>query len=194
LLSSCPLATLNSKGPEKELLQLATFGELRALFPGVQIHIELVGPEVPKSRDGEVVNISRYARCSDESCCCKSSVGSEDSSCTAVRLKLWKGFYHERCSDIMKDSKPHLIVAPNAGVAAYPSWMPTIEIIRQTGIPAIFTDFCEEAAYLASCCISSITGRPLKIPIQVNPFRQPVAADNSALYLPCYSNCFVFGM
>ncbi|PAN13933.1 hypothetical protein GQ55_2G361900 [Panicum hallii var. hallii] len=181
-------------GPEKELLQLATFGELRALFPGVQIHIELVGPEVPKSRDGEVVNISRYARCSDESCCCKSSIGSEDSSCTAVRLKLWKGFYHERCSDIMKDSNPHLIVAPNAGVAAYPSWMPTIEIIRQTGIPAIFTDFCEEAAYLASCCISSITGQPLKIPIQVNPFRQPVAADNSALYLPCYSNCFIFGM
>ncbi|RLM87412.1 zinc finger MYND domain-containing protein 15 [Panicum miliaceum] len=181
-------------GPEKELLQLATFGELRALFPGVQIHIELVGPEVPKSRDGEVVNIPRYARCSDESCCCKSSIGSEDSSCTAVRLKLWKGFYHERCSDIMKDSNPHLIVAPNAGVAAYPSWMPTIEIIRQTGIPAIFTDFCEEAAYLASCCISSITGQPLKIPIQVNPFRQPVAADNSALYLPCYSNCFIFGM
>ena len=57
---------------------------------------------IPVDRDGEVVNISRYARCSDESCCCKSSVGSEDSSCTAVRLKLWKGFYHERCSDIMK--------------------------------------------------------------------------------------------
>ncbi|XP_035816515.1 MYND finger family protein isoform X2 [Zea mays] len=157
-------------GPEKELLQLAAFGELRALFPSVQIHIELVGPEVPKSRDGEVVNISRYACCSDKSCCCKSSIGSKDLSCTAVTLKLWKGFYHERCSDILK------------------------EMIRQTGIPAIFTDFCEEAAHLASCCISSITGQPLKIPIQVNPFRQPVAAENNALYVPCYSNCFVFGM
>ncbi|KAJ1290904.1 hypothetical protein BS78_02G278600 [Paspalum vaginatum] len=181
-------------GPEKELLQLPAFGELRALFPGIPIHIELVGPEVPKSRDGEIVNISRYARCSDESCCCKSSIGSEDLSCTAVTLRLWNGLYHERCSDIMKVSNPHLIVAPNAGVAAYPSWMPTIEIIRCTAIPAIFTDFCEEAAHLASCCISSITGQPLKIPIQVNPFRQPVAADNSALYLPCYSNCFIFGM
>ena len=38
------------KGPEKELLQLVAFGELRALFLGVQIHIELVGPEVPQSR------------------------------------------------------------------------------------------------------------------------------------------------
>lgn len=181
-------------GPEKELLQLAAFGELRALFPGVQIHIELVGPEVPKSRDGEVVNISRYACCSDKSCCCKSSIGSKDLSCTAVTFKLWKGFYHERCSDILKDSVPQLIFAPNAGVAAYPSWTPSIEMIKQTGIPAIFTDFCEEAAHLASCCISSITGQPLKIPIQVNPFRQPVAAENNALYVPCYSNCFVFGM
>ena len=41
------------------------------------------------------------------------------------------------------------------------------EIIRRTGIPAIFTDFCEEAAHLASCCISSITGQPLKIPVCV---------------------------
>ncbi|ONM57286.1 MYND finger family protein [Zea mays] len=117
--------------------------------------------------DGEVVNISRYACCSDKSCCCKSSIGSKDLSCTAVTLKLWKGFYHERCSDILKDSVPQLIFAPNAGVAAYPSWMPTIEMIRQTGIPAIFTDFCEEAAHLASCCISSITGQPLKIPVCV---------------------------
>ncbi|KAK4263344.1 hypothetical protein QN277_028767 [Acacia crassicarpa] len=34
-------------GPEKELLQLAVFGELQALFPGVCIHVELVGPAIP---------------------------------------------------------------------------------------------------------------------------------------------------
>ncbi|KAL6896716.1 hypothetical protein ACP4OV_007288 [Aristida adscensionis] len=166
-------------GPEKELLQLAVFGELRALFPGVRIHIELVGPAVPKSRDGEVVNISRYAHCSDESCCCKSLNGSEGPSCTAVTLKLWKGFYHERFKDIMKgkDSNPSLIFAPNAGVAAYPSWMPSIEIIKGTGIPAIFTDFCEEAAHLASHCISLINGQPLKVPVYPGkPFQ---AADHS---------------
>ncbi|KAK3125006.1 hypothetical protein QOZ80_7BG0598710 [Eleusine coracana subsp. coracana] len=112
----------------------------------------------------------------------------------AVTLRLWKGFYHERYSDIMKDSNPHLIFAPNAGVAAYSSWMPTIELIRGTGIPAFFTDFCEEAAHLASGCISSITGQPLRVPVQVNPFRQPIAVDNTALFLPCYSNCFVLGM
>lgn len=57
---------------------------------------------IPIDRDGEVVNISRYPCCSDESCCCKSSIGSEDLSGTAVTLKLWKGLYHERYVDIMK--------------------------------------------------------------------------------------------
>ncbi|KAG8080572.1 hypothetical protein GUJ93_ZPchr0007g5163 [Zizania palustris] len=181
-------------GPEKELLQLSVFGELCALFPGVRIYIELVGPAVPKSRDGEVINVSSYAHCSDESCCCKSSIGSKDLSCSAVTFRLRKGLYHKRYNDIVKDAKPHLILAPNAGIAAYPTWMPTIEMIKETGIPAIFTDFCEEAAHLAISCITSITGRSLRVPIQLNPFRQPIAMDNNALCLPCYSNCFVFGM
>ncbi|GJN07450.1 hypothetical protein PR202_ga25283 [Eleusine coracana subsp. coracana] len=158
------------------------------------LKVKLGHPVHSLFRDGEVISISRYANCSDESCCCKSSTGSEDLNCSAVTLKLWKGFYHERYSDIMKDSNPHLIFAPNAGVAAYPSWVPTIELIRGTGIPAFFTDFCEEAAHLASGCISSITGQPLRVPVQVNPFRQPIAVDNTALFLPCYSNCFVLRM
>lgn len=37
-------------GPEKELLQLAVFAELHALFPGVHVHIELVGPAIPQNR------------------------------------------------------------------------------------------------------------------------------------------------
>uniref|UniRef100_A0A0D9WYT3 Uncharacterized protein n=1 Tax=Leersia perrieri TaxID=77586 RepID=A0A0D9WYT3_9ORYZ len=118
-------------------------------------------------RDGEVITISNYGHCSAGSCSCKSRIDSKDLSCSAVIFKLRKGLYHERYSDIVKDSNPHLIVAPNAGVAAYPSWMPTIEIIRKVGIPAIFTDFCEEAAHLASSCISSITGQPLRVPIQL---------------------------
>ena len=37
-------------GPEKELLQLAVFAELHALFPGVHVHLELVGPAIPQHR------------------------------------------------------------------------------------------------------------------------------------------------
>jgi len=48
------------KGPEKELLQLAVFGELLALFPGVHIHIDLVGPSIPSQRSDALL-ISNYS-------------------------------------------------------------------------------------------------------------------------------------
>ncbi|XP_052173051.1 uncharacterized protein LOC127788611 isoform X2 [Diospyros lotus] len=83
-------------GPDKELTQLAVFGELQALFPEVQLHLELVGPAVPQCRDGERVDLHSYARCGDTDCSCKSS--SDNLSLHAgnitppVTLRLYKGF------------------------------------------------------------------------------------------------------
>ncbi|XP_064950397.1 uncharacterized protein LOC103975863 isoform X1 [Musa acuminata AAA Group] len=186
-------------GPEKELLQLGVFGELLALFSGVQIHMDLVGPAVPQFRDGKTVSLCKYLPCAEQDCICKSSCADSgarrlNGKCVTVHIKLHKGFYHDIRRNILKDSYPHLIIAPNAGVAAYSSWSPTIELIKEMGIPAIFTDFCEEAANLAADCISTVTSLPLRLPIQINPFRQPMVVEDSALYVPCYSNCFLFGM
>ncbi|CAA7397770.1 unnamed protein product [Spirodela intermedia] len=185
-------------GPDRELLQLSMFGELRALFPGVHLHIEFIGPAVPDLRDNERISLNNYGRCSEEGCTCKTSLntsleGSSDVS-YSVTLQLRKGFYHDRYSDIMKVSSPHIIIAPNAGVAAYSSWLPTIELIQHIGVPAVFSDFCEEAANLSASCIERVTKQALSLPVQVNPFRQPVPVENSALCIPCYSNCFLFGM
>ncbi|XP_068657395.1 uncharacterized protein [Aristolochia californica] len=174
-------------GPDKELLQLGIFGELQALL-GCLVHIDFVGPAVPPYRDGEKIDICGYTHCSEAGCSCKSP----SNGTSKVTMQLWKGLYHDRHKDI--DSFPHLIVAPNAGIAAYTSWLPTIELIRLMNVPAIFSDYCEEAAQLAAHCIGNITGHPLRYPIQLNPFRQPLAVEDSVLYLPCYSNCFLFGM
>ncbi|CAI0627569.1 unnamed protein product [Linum tenue] len=193
------IAFSGKSGPEKELFQLAAFGELCALFPGVRIHVELVGPAIPEKRDGEKIDIVDYAHCQGADCMCRSSSlnkGSAVSSCmsSAVTLRLRKGFYHDRYRDITEDSFPHLVVAPNAGIAAYPSWLPTIELIKEMNIPAVFSDYCEEACHLAARCIHSVTGRPIRIPIQLNPFRQPLVVENSPLFIPCYPNCFLFGI
>ncbi|KAL0304970.1 UNVERIFIED_CONTAM: hypothetical protein Scaly_3001900 [Sesamum calycinum] len=185
-------------GPEKELLQLPVFGELQALFPGVRMHIDLVGPAVPHLRNGEQIHLS-YARCSQMDCRCKDSVYNHTESRTTsdlctVTLKLHAGCYHDCYGELAKDSFPHIILAPNAGIAAYTSWLPTLELIKEIKVPAIFSDYCEEASYLAACCISSATGTTPKIKIQMNPFRQPLRVEESALFLPCYSNCFLFGL
>ncbi|THG12536.1 hypothetical protein TEA_000015 [Camellia sinensis var. sinensis] len=168
-------------GPDKELSQLAVFGELIALFQGVQVHVELVGPAIPQYRDGEKIDLYNYAHCIETDCICKSS--SENLSLhvsgksSEVRLRLHSGYYHDRYRDIAKDSLPHLIIAPNAGIAAFMSWLRTIELIKTINIPAVFSDYCEEACHLAACCISSVTsclglglnfGESLKVPFRVN--------------------------
>ncbi|KAK4263342.1 hypothetical protein QN277_028767 [Acacia crassicarpa] len=188
-------------GPEKELLQLAVFGELQALFPGVCIHVELVGPAIPPHRDGEKISISQYACCNSDECSCKLSGDdviskTQSDTTSAVTLQLRQGFYHDRYGDMVKDrdSFPHLVIAPNAGIAAYTSWLPSIELMEKKNIPVVFTDYCEEACHLAARCIESVTGRSLGLPVQLNPFRQPIVVEDTVLLLPCYSNCFLFGM
>ncbi|MFS8020628.1 hypothetical protein Hanom_Chr16g01417821 [Helianthus anomalus] len=42
-------------GPERELYQTAVFGELHSLLPGVQLHIDFVGPAVPHDRSASHV-------------------------------------------------------------------------------------------------------------------------------------------
>ncbi|KAL6571750.1 hypothetical protein OROHE_002619 [Orobanche hederae] len=173
-------------GPEKELLQLAVFGELQALFPGVQVHIDLVGPAIPHLRNGERIDLSTYAQCNEMDCHCKSSVENAKETITPSHSRTITLKLHA-------DSFPHIIVAPNAGIAAYTSWLPTLEVIKQIKVPAVFSDYCEEASCLAASCITSVTGPALNIQIQINPFRQPFRVEESALCIPCYSNCLLFG-
>ncbi|KAI7757278.1 hypothetical protein M8C21_019189 [Ambrosia artemisiifolia] len=186
-------------GPERELYQVAVFGELHALLPGVQVHIDFVGPAVLHDRDGEAISLCSYAHCMEANCCCKTPK-SESSSHTntgkssKITLRFHSGYYHERYKELTKEFLPDLIIAPNAGIAAYKSWLPTIELIREIEIPAVFSDYCEEACHLAANCITSVTGTPPTIPVQLNSFRQPLAVEDSALLLPCYSNCFLFGI
>ncbi|XP_022151279.1 zinc finger MYND domain-containing protein 15 isoform X2 [Momordica charantia] len=184
--------TNKQKRPEKELLQLPVFAELLALFPGVTLHIAFVGPSIPE--EIETIDLCSYAKCLQMDCICK-DVDRDVYSNKRPRLtlKLWRGLYHDCYKDITKDYYPHLIIAPNAGIAAYPSWLPTIELIKEINVPAIFSDFCEEACHLGASCLSSVIGHSIPFPIQLNPFRQPIAMEDTALFLPCYSNCFLYG-
>ncbi|XP_071707633.1 uncharacterized protein [Rutidosis leptorrhynchoides] len=186
-------------GPERELYQLGVFAELHALLPGVQVHIDFVGPAVSHDWDGEIIKLCNYMRCMEAKCSCKSGEGEFSSHTTTdkfspITLRLHSGYYHDRYRDLTKEFLPDLIIAPNAGIAAYESWSATIDLIKEIEIPAIFSDYCEEASNLAANCINSVTGCSLTIPVQLNPFRQPLAVEDSALLLPCYSNCFLFGV
>ena len=84
----------------------------------------------------------------------------------------------------------------SAGLAAYPSWVPTLKLLsQQDAPPAIFTDFCEEAAVQAIRVMQAVARGPMQwIPISVNPFRKPLSCQGRDNNLPSYSNAFMFGM
>ncbi|KAG0611898.1 hypothetical protein M758_7G174300 [Ceratodon purpureus] len=197
-----PILTLNLKprealcihylGPERELDQLAVFAELLALLPSLEIHIEFVGPAVPEARDGECLVFSTFARCADVQCTCKKR---DSVSKGSVTTRLWRGLYHDRYLELGR-VPPDLIFGANAGIAAFPSWHPSIELIESLDVPALFTDYCEEAAVLAVQTIQNgVQGNhpSLAFPVQVNPFRQPLSPRDKVLDLPTFSNAFIFG-
>ncbi|KAI3515307.1 hypothetical protein L1887_14154 [Cichorium endivia] len=69
-------------GPEREIYQLAVFGELHALLPGVRVHIDFVGPAIPHDRDGETNGLCRYAHCMEANGSCKYENGEFSSTIT----------------------------------------------------------------------------------------------------------------
>ncbi|KAG8663298.1 zinc finger MYND domain-containing protein 15 isoform X2 [Manihot esculenta] len=181
-VENCEELCIHYLGPEKEILQLDAFWELQAFFPNTKVHIQFIGPAIPEHRDGQKIDLSSYAHCLDKDCICRSlndnlnKMAVTDKS-SNVTLQLHRGYYHDRYRDFTEDSFPDLVIAPNAGIAAYPSWLPTIELINEMGVPAVFSDYCEEACHLAECCITRVTGRPLAIPAATGCRRQCPSAS-----------------
>ncbi|GAQ79271.1 hypothetical protein KFL_000270300 [Klebsormidium nitens] len=175
-------------GPERELDQVAVFAELAWLLPVPQIEVCFIGPRVPATRDGGSVELS--IRNADEGLDVTSSPRH-----AGVRVKFFKGLYHEVVSERAQQVGPaDLVIAPNAGLAAYTTWQPTIALLNSPGSPpAFFTDYCEEATCLAAQVLTSCGAR-LTHEVQPNPFRQPWrirARDNA---LPSFSNGFLVGI
>lgn len=59
----------------------------------------------------------------------------------------------------------------------------------------LFTDYCEEAALRAVQMAAAVApALRLCMPVQVNPFRQPLRRQQPDNALPSYSNGFVFAL
>ena len=99
---------------------------------------------------------------------------------------------------------PALVVAPNAGLAAFTSWMPTVRVLLAASAPVVLTDFTEEAACMGAALLAEAVrtavggggcggGGRRMLPVARNPFRQPMSSMGNDNALPTYSNGFTFG-
>ncbi|KAF5837053.1 hypothetical protein DUNSADRAFT_4886 [Dunaliella salina] len=84
-----------------------------------------------------------------------------------------------------------MVFAPNAGLAAYPSWLPTLQLLAVPGSPPlVVTDFCEEALVKSQLVQALLPNLRVVQPISPNPLRQPLRQTTHGNQLPAYSNGF----
>ncbi|KAL4444238.1 hypothetical protein ABPG75_011975 [Micractinium tetrahymenae] len=125
-------------GPQRELDAWPLLLELGCLLPpGQQLELHLIGPEVPPWAHGRSVRVTAPAEgpCGRPGCSCTNaaSLGSPQGSSTdgcagSQMLFFWRGEWHELAAELaQRHGAPHAVVAPNAGLAAYMSWVPTLQ-------------------------------------------------------------------
>ena len=90
---------------------------------------------------------------------------------------------------------------PNAGIAAFTSWEPTLKMLVNEYRPVvIITDYTEEAANMGLKELKKMVLREKAaarwnfLEVQVNPYRQPVSCKGADNAMPSYANGFIFGM
>ena len=191
------VVTVDVLGAEKEVDQLSTTcaaldwlhcidNEGNIVAPR-GMHLNFVGPEVPcdwKLIDPAADGLGCYPG--------------------VVSAHLHKGLYHDLRSDSFLSSGDgiRMIFMPNAGVAAFTSWQPTLRtIVRRVGdTPVIITDYTEEAALMGLRELKKMVLREKVadawefLEVRVNPYRQPVSCKTGDNALPSYANGFIFGM
>lgn len=159
---------LHYLGPEGELDWMPAFAEIGHLLNGLgNIHIVMVGPEVPTNLSGTTSGIS-----------------------SRVRVNLVRGIYQEEAAYL---PSPHVILALNCGLDSYASWGGALELIKSVGVPAFFTDQSENSCANAKQVLRG-TGLHITHPVTPNPFRSPVKTHGPSSNLPSYSNGFVLGV
>ncbi|KAK1863661.1 hypothetical protein I4F81_006215 [Pyropia yezoensis] len=167
-LSEPAAAVVHLLGAEAELDALPLFAEVSHLLPMTDLSLVVIGPAVPASRDGKVVRLT-----------------------PKETVRLVRGLYHTYAATAGW-TRPTVVVALNAGLCAYPTWAPTVQLMADRRLVLIATDYIEFSAELPRMQYPlRVRGGGTWSNVSLNPFRQPKArcAHNSDLF-PNYSNGF----
>ncbi|GAB4818522.1 hypothetical protein N2152v2_005568 [Parachlorella kessleri] len=151
--------TLHYLGAQKEVAQWPLFLELGSLLPSVDLQLHFIGPAVPSEADGLSLHVPSPAGscCGEAGCSCGAQPGAQAATETSGQLQqgcsaqdqgqrakqvqvhqsggrvclAWhQGFYHEVAPNLVAAQGPaDMVVAPNAGLAAYPSWVETLQLL-----------------------------------------------------------------
>lgn len=193
---------------------LPCFLELPLLLPpGTDLRLAFIGPDVPPALHGAA----------------RSWAGVPGGG--ALGVTLWHGTYDAvldawAASEATNDGgggggggdkvvqeggtveRPHLVFAPNAGLPAFASWLPTLARLAAAGggncsgsggdtssapVPFLASDYCEEAAHQSLRLLDALAPGRANVRAELNPFRAPVPAAGHGTALPACANALFFG-
>ena len=171
-------------GPRIELGHLEMFDELANLCCSLSlqsIYIHFVGDSVPVNWASLLI----------------SAPGTNPE----IHLSFYSGFFHDQWEDLStKINRDPVIVQsktiaflPNAGLPAYPQWIPTVKLLVSLSIPFMVTDYNEEALVLSLDLLNETCGLE-RTEINLNPFREPARRKQGGNALPSSSNGFSISM
>ena len=165
-------------GPEMEICILPLYRELAVLFPAATIVIEMVGPVTKKFLPKSPVRFE----------------GRLGGSVT-IRVHGGRGMHYHNPSLDLHPTIPDVCVACNAGLAAPEyAWGPTLKLIRQRGVPFVFTDYSEQGVEKSLSNTADLYGLKVIQNTCLNPFRAPVRKpliNNGSVGFPWLANGFI---
>ncbi len=210
---SAELLVVHVAGAAREAAAWPLLLEL-APAAGRRVDAHLIGPEVPPWAHGRRVELAGAGSGGD---------GSSEVNAPDTAITFWRGLYH----DVWREAggaggalpAPDLLAAPNAGLAAYAAWRPTLELLRawreahrvlSLSSPAgpltltdhamvapprpvrvLITDYSEEAALRAAAAVRGVVGAAPGA-VALNALRAPLLRRTADNRLPVASNAFAF--
>lgn len=134
-----------------EVMLWPTFLELGYFAKFAEINLWLVGPEVPQWAHNRSVRVQLPLGKRDRSECSEGLHSKEGH----LTVHCIRGLCHECTPEgFLNEWRPHVVMGLNAGLAAYKSWVPTLQLLhircedsgrQQPPMVCCFSDFNEEA-------------------------------------------------
>jgi len=160
-------------GAEKELDGLPLLHELSWLLPNTKFDIVMIGPAVPLTRNQEQLTVAPN-----------------------VTIRLISALYHTAIdTDLVRCTDADLVVGLNAGLEAYPSYVPTVQKVLQARKPFMCTDYNYESASHAAGLVTKLLGHEISLGVAPNVFVGPRTekSGNKSYAIPSFSNAFMYG-
>ncbi|KAI8911062.1 hypothetical protein EDD86DRAFT_204302 [Gorgonomyces haynaldii] len=187
--------TIHLLGPEKEADLLPLFEALLPFFPKTDLCIHMVGPNIAQDIPPQNRAMLLKSTANDSSIFISINPGIySPEHHSAAAFKLPAEFPKELLvGQNFGQEKPDLVIAMNAALLQYQEWAPTLKFMIEQDATLYVTERMENMAHGVASNIHMLGGK-LTVPVEANPFKQPVLDFKKDVNLPGWSNGFLFAL